>query len=439
MYIKEEKRMTQGTGWKANSQVNIGKELDVRTTINKVNSRYLVVEVAMLIIVFLLDLSECFQKSLHWYWKCVEALENIVCCQQFKFIKYQLLFIKFRLLNIGSQLYRIKYVLLCSQKDLLNVLLTFGTILAAAVIFFYSVQDNKKEGIPNRAIMSYTSGMLAVPSLFMSMVFMIPMNYLASFFDLNYFAWVGMVFTFITQVMILWIVLKATSRSYSIHAICNAEIQQYQKLIEIEKAYESKNMDPEYPIFWTYFLQHLEQVLSSDEISTDNLQIAGRLLRVPYYENKISIREDPIVPILPLGRFRKAGKKAGSINPCLSEARLSNNNLKSIYEFYYRSLVAVFRKKCQQEYKEERDKIYLILYDFLEELKELYETRQKDPTVGNEEAFSFYTMTICGILNAVLDSGIPESEGFCDYVFNKIVSKEVRDFQIFLYFLVNGR
>ena len=44
-------------------------------------------------------------------------------------------------------------------------------------------------------------------------------------------------------------------------------------------------------------------------------------------------------------------------------------------------------------------------------------------------------MTVAGIINAVLSSGIREAEAFCNYVFNNIISKDVWDKQIGLYII----
>ena len=47
-------------------------------------------------------------------------------------------------------------------------------------------------------------------------------------------------------------------------------------------------------------------------------------------------------------------------------------------------------------------------------------------------------MTVCGILNAVMESRVAEAEEVCNYVFNHIISRKVWKIQIFLYFLFQG-
>ena len=74
---------------------------------------------------------------------------------------------------------------------------------------------------------------------------------------------------------------------------------------------------------------------------------------------------------------------------------------------------------------EERKTIYIVLYEFMEELTELYEKAckqlRKEKNVL-KECRENYIMTICGILNPVMESCVDDAEGFCNYVFNHIVS-----------------
>ena len=423
----------------------IGRELDIRRGINKANFVYLLVEAMVLMLMFLMDILNIFELQ---YQKICRIADGANCSLLQKTAG--------RIRSFRELLLPVKSILLNSQENILNVLLTLGTILAAAVIFFYSVQDNRKEGIPNRMIMSYTSGSLTVPVLFMSLMFLIPVNYAAVSMELHYFAWTGMIFTYITQILILWIILKSTSHSYSVHAICNAEICQYQKLVEIEKRLQGmENTEREYAFLWTYLLQHLEQALLSDEIATDKLELARRLIRVPWYEKKISFWEEPLWSLQKY--FGKKQKSMGA-NPELSPGRLKEEHLKSLYEFYYRNLITVLQYMGPQEYREERNKIYLVFYEFLEELTAVYERESasgvKTAEAGNGmeiteggsqretaeacESYQCYVMTVCGILNAVADSHVTEAEEVCNYVFNHVISRKVWKMQIFLYFLFQG-
>ena len=405
----------------------IGRELDIRRGINKANLSYLFGETLIIMLMFLMDILNIFDLQ---YQKICRIADEANCSWLRKAAG--------GIMSFGELLEPVKFALMNSQENILNVLLTMGTILAAAVIFFYSIQDNRKEGIPNRVIMSYTSGSLTVPVFFVSLMFLIPVNYIAVSMELQYFAWTGMAFTYITQMLILWIILKSTSHSYSVHAICNAEICQYQKLIEIEKRLqEMENTEREYAFLWTYLLQHLEQALLSDEIVTDKLELARRLIRVPYYEKKISFWEEPLWS---LKKYFRKRQKIVRVNPELSSGRFRENHLKSLYEFYYRNLITVLRYVEPKEYAEERNKIYLVLYEFLEELTQVYghESGNCTETMENCGNYQCYVMTVCGILNAVMESRVAEAEEVCNYVFNHIISRKVWKIQIFLYFLFQG-
>lgn len=76
-----------------------------------------------------------------------------------------------------------------SLEQLFNIIITLDTILAAAVVFFYSVQDSRKEGIPHRTIMAYTFGSFTVPILFIVIMFILPFNFFALEVQLRWFAW----------------------------------------------------------------------------------------------------------------------------------------------------------------------------------------------------------------------------------------------------------
>ncbi len=128
-------------------------------------------------------------------------------------------FIRIRLARIGPDLLadvrEIKYMLSESLEQLFDIIITLDTILAAAVIFFYSVQDGRKEGIPHRTIMAYTFGSFTVPILFIVIMLMLPLNFFAIAVNLRWFAWAGVIFTYATQIIIIILILLSTSYQYS--------------------------------------------------------------------------------------------------------------------------------------------------------------------------------------------------------------------------------
>ena len=272
----------------------------------------------------------------------------------------------------------IKVLIENSSGQFFDIIITLDTILAAAVIFFYSVQDSRKEGIPHRTIMAYTFGSFTVPILFVISMLMLPVSFFALFLNLGWFAWTGMIFTYITHVIIIILILLSTSYQYSVHAIGNAEIKQYQKLCSMElrrqeQEYKEKEKVEQNPSFiWTYLLHHLEQVVLSDELIADKLELIRRLIRAPYYRNVVKLKEEYTLP------FGKKLKKKGNKGPRIS--------------------------------KEKEEKV-----------------------LGN--CRKNYLMTICGILNPVMESNADDAEGFCNYVFNHIVCDSEWGLQIDFYFL----
>lgn len=331
----------------------------------------------------------------------------------------------------------IKVLIENSSGQFFDIIITLDTILAAAVIFFYSVQDSRKEGIPHRTIMAYTFGSFTVPILFVISMLMLPVSFFALFLNLGWFAWTGMIFTYITHVIIIILILLSTSYQYSVHAIGNAEIKQYQKLCSMElrrqeQEYKEKEKVEQNPSFiWTYLLHHLEQVVLSDELIADKLELIRRLIRAPYYRNVVKLKEEYTLP------FGKKLKKRGNKGPRISIEKLKDNNLAKIYEFYYQNLISFFRHINCLENLEERKIIYIVLYEFMEELTELYEKvkqeEKEEKVLGN--CRKNYLMTICGILNPVMESNADDAEGFCNYVFNHIVCDSEWGLQIDFYFL----
>lgn len=321
-----------------------------------------------------------------------------------------------------------------SLDDFFDIIITLDTILAAVVIFFYGVQDSRKEGIPHRTIMAYSFGSLSVPVLFMYIMILLPVIFWAVSTDFRWTAWTGLGYTYVSQMIIIILILLSTSSQYSVHVIGNVEIRQFQRLNDLEeKRYQIINNDGERvarnPRFvWTYLLHHLEQVLLSEEMIADKQGLIRRLVRAPYYYSEIRFREE---------FYLVKGTGTGNM-PCISGERLGLNHMKSVYEFYYLNFLEVFRHINKPEDQEERNKIYLMLYEFMEELTELYERANRDRYAGVqfvEHSRNNYLMTISGILNAVVESDVENAESACYYVLNNIVSRKIRRFQIGLFFL----
>ena len=261
----------------------------------------------------------------------------------------------FRLVSV------VKQGLMNDMDKYCNLVMTLNTILAAAVIFFYSVQDSRKGGIPHRTILAYTLGAFTVPVLFVTTLLMLPFCYISESLNLNWTVCISLLLTYIIQIMIVVFILTSTSYQYSVYAITNVEIRQYRAMCNQETEMAENTLDEncsrkkveQNPFFtWTYLQHHLEQITVSDELVADKLLVARRILRVPYYEKEILLREEV------LRSFRMYGQKLQ-----MSADKLENNNIRKIYEFYYGNLLAVFNQIRNPVDSEYRDKVYLILYN----------------------------------------------------------------------------
>lgn len=321
---------------------------------------------------------------------------------------------------LGNDFYEtvrnIKYAVSENIEKFYDTLITINTILAATVIFYYSVQDNKKEGVPHRAILAYSSGSFTIPVYFLFASFLLPVGFWALHFGMRVTFIASIIISYILQMTNIILILASTSHSYGLSIICNAEIRQYRALCNIkeEKKPNQKN-DPQF--IWTYLMHHLEQVVMSDELVADKMTLVRELLKTPYYEKEMTLWE-------------KRQRRKSRIDDMSAEC-LKKNDLKRIYEFYYGNLSAVMEYLNKKENSSERNKIYLVLYEFLGNLQYLYLRAGE-----SSEAMQNYMMAVAGMMNAVLDSRTPEAEGFCNYVLNECIENEkVRRRQIGLYFL----
>lgn len=320
-----------------------------------------------------------------------------------------------------------------------DIIITLDTILAASVIFFYSVQDNRKGGIPHRVIMSYAYGSFLLPCMFIVILLLVPINFGAISLNLRWTAWFGMLYTYIVQMRIIVIILKSTSYQVSVNILGNAEIRQYDAICCMENEniqdMERKNHVAENPLFrQTYLQHHFGQVVLSNELSSDKLELMRRLLRIPYYEGEIKLMKEHMFCKTAMKKQSLTGWKSKKGFPEISFRKLGENSLANIYEFYYENLLMVLNQD-KKEYIDERNRIYFVIYEFIEELSKLREINKGIPMSCDtaEKCCCNYLMTICGILNAVMDSNVEEAESVCHYVLNNIVCKDVWNLQVGLY------
>ncbi len=306
-------------------------------------------------------------------------------------------------------------------EEFYDILITVSTILAATVIFFYSVQDNRKEGIPHRAIMAYSFGSYTIPVFFFFSMVILPTGFWLFHCNMKITFMVCMIFSFLFQMLIIALILFSTSFTYGLRVICKAEVRQYKMLCKIETG-SGKGLEDNPQFIWTYLMHHLEQAVTSDELIADKMMLVRELLKTPYHKSRC-----------PNFKWRK--KNIAYVDD-MSSVCLEKNKLNRIYEFYYGNLSAAMEYLGKTENSSERNKIYLVLYEFLDNLQKLYDKVKASGGKETEEAGRNYMMTVSGLMNAVLDSEAPDAEAFCNYVLNNsIKDDEIRAGQIGLYFL----
>ena len=205
-----------------------------------------------------------------------------------------------------------------------------------------------------------------------------------------------------------------------------------QKNLEKEEEVIKREIERNSVFSWTYLQHNLEQVIMSDELVVDKLTIARSILRVPYYQGEIKLRKEPFAKKI---RKKLCRETILFQKNKISIEKIQDNNLKRLYEFYYGNILAIFKHIDQPQNLEYRNKLYLILYEFLEELTKLYDNEIPGYMKKGKDSEKNYVMTISGIINAVLSSNVEEAEGFCNYVFNNVISKSIWNIQISLYFL----
>lgn len=297
-----------------------------------------------------------------------------------------------------------------------DLFVNVNSVLAAIVIFFYSVQDSKKVGIPNRTILTYSFGSFAVPLFFIMAMCLLPFTLLLLNFNMIIVSIITLAIVFGLQMLIVVIILISTSYKFSYDIICNVEVKCYKKLCE-KSSYNAKSKKF-LKTNYANSLYHFEQIIMSDELTTIKMGLIKRLLCVPFYDKKRV-------------RIKEICKKGNVYNGNVEKKCLEQNDLFVIYKFYYENLFSAMEYLSKKENNIERNKVYLVLYELLEEIKETYEK-----TTKSEKIKKNYLMTVSGILNAVLDSDAMDKEAFSNYVFNECIEDmEIWREQIGLYFL----
>lgn len=376
---------------------------------------------------------------------------NIFCFLSFSLILLKLVFcleknMEFRIwvYDFLEQLIKEKGIrIFKTWRDTLNVvgedvLNEMEGILGGIVAFFYSVQDSRKDGIPYRTILAYGFGSYTVPVLF----FYTWILFLgATYARISSLQTLESMFVFqilVFQALIIIFILLSTAYKYSIHVIGNAEIRQFRILTKDanrrkkQKSRISEKAENNPLYVWTHLLHHLEQVVLSDELISDKMILIRRIIGTPYYKGPTTLFTKAF------GRMRNIGSKQNKYKIKLYKKRFRSNNLEKVYEFYFENVLTIFEFLDGNEEKQLLNGIFLVLYEFMEELTQKYReikiNEKKDKR--KEKIRKCYLITLSGIMNGVMVSNTENAEMFCHYILNNIMTEgEERKLQLHLYFL----
>lgn len=303
-------------------------------------------------------------------------------------------------INSINWLSELRYRLWQASEAVCNAIIAYSTVLATMVIFFYSVTENKRLGVPYRKLISYSVGPFTIPISFVFVLFLTMFMVLAQRIPLKYTTYICAGYIFVLQNCMITGILCSTSYSYGKRIIWKVEKRRYDGKIELEE---------NDTIGYGYRTGFLEKALHSVEIVEDKSELLQEYLWIPFQEKR--------------GKFpREAlGKK-------ICEEK---EYLKKVYQFYFYNISSAFQNLSGEGKQIERNELYLSIGSFL---KEWYK-RQKEICGAERDKKSriLYHMVLSGVINGILYSGINDAGIFCDYALAECIPiVELRISQIYL-------
>lgn len=344
------------------------------------------------------------------YCKISRKVVIFLCLCAFLII-VSVIFDKMNLFNLACM---VKYLDLNSFFEIVS---TMDTILGASVIFFYTIQNNRSVGMPHRVIMAHSFGSFSVPIIFFIAIIMIPLIWLLKSLNMLLVAFIALCITIILQILLVVFILLTVSYRYCIQVICDVEKKQFLFLTFLK---EKKGKDLLQRTISPYLYKYMEYVVKSDEIIVDKAIILRRLLRIPFCK-----KDQPWLNLflLMFERFERIDISGSEY--------LQKDKKWELYSFYFNNLVPVFEYLAADIRTEERNRFYLILYEFVDELNHIYfNPKAQEQEKGN------YHIVVSAIMNAALASTAVEKEEFCNFIFKEYIQdKKTRTVQIGLYIL----
>lgn len=302
-----------------------------------------------------------------------------------------------------SNTYILKYlrILKCSESGLWNYTNTMSTVIAAVVILYYTLQDNHREGIPHRTVVAYFLGVWGIPVFFA--LELLGMLFLQMKVILGEYIFYGMLSSVILlQLSIIAIILLTSSSRVCRALICKAEYRQLENYFKYE-------VDKQEYI-WNYFIRHMGQVVSGDDMISDKTTLIGQLLKVPLrYKEKI----------------REAWRE---------DANQEEPWKDMLYEYFFMNMLITF--EAVKDKPEEVSQIFSTLYEFVDYCSE--RCNDEDDKTGASEGSLLkmdYILILSAIMNAALTSGLEKANDFCHGILNQKVKKDIWNSVVTLYIL----
>ena len=277
--------------------------------------------------------------------------------------------------------------------ELYNYLLTFSTVIAAVAVLYYTIQDHHRDGVAHRKVVAYIFGSAFIPGLLLEENAGIIL--LVMYKQDSSWTYCGMIISLLfLQCSIFFVIIFSATSFFCQISIWYTEFKQFKYLMDY------KITDRKY--VWNYLPQHMVQVVAGDDMTFDKAMLIRMLLDIPnqYKEKKLKRKYNG-----------ESSEKWGMV----------------AYEYYFLNLLLVLEQVAGKQ--ESLNQIFLTLYEFLDRQEEKY--RKSGSSVKLD-----YLVVVSAILNAVLSSGVPKAEEFCNHVMNDCIrDEELRRYQIFSYIL----
>lgn len=264
---------------------------------------------------------------------------------------------KWLLSIIGADSESVFYFMVENAQFWGNAAWTLTSLVGAFSIFYYSSLGNRNYGFENRTIIAYIFGGTFVPCL-LSIIFLSTLWMSAAYYLEEYtcFFFISL-YSILLQMGMILVCIVSTSRWASRMVICREEKKRYHEIY--------KN-----PTALSEGMALRTSTVMVNELSDESMQLLKNILKVPYK---------------PLKRTQKE----------ISKSSDNARENESVYYYWYQNFRAIVEAVNERGRITERNRMYTMLYEVLEELWE----KEKSGNIGlnRMESLSavFQTLILC--------------------------------------------